>query len=36
MEWTVGDKMKMEIVKFGIGKHLQITKKQNKGEKQNG
>ena len=36
MEWVVGDKLKMEIVKFGIGKHLQITKKQNKGETNNG
>ena len=27
MEWDVGDKLQMEIVKFGIGKHLKIAKK---------
>ena len=32
MEWNVGDTLKMDIVKLGIDKSLQITKKQNKGE----
>ena len=30
MEWVVGDTLKMDIVKMGIDKSLQITKKENK------
>ena len=36
MEWKVGDTLKMDIIKLGIDKSLQITKKQNKGELSNG
>ena len=30
MEWKVGDNLKMDIIKIGIDKSIQITKKQNK------
>ena len=36
MEWEVGDALKMDIVKMGIDKSLHITRKQNKGETDNG
>ena len=36
MEWKVGDSLKMDIIKLGIEKSLQITKKQNKGDAKNG
>ena len=36
MGWKVGDNLKMDIIKMGIDKSLHITRKQNKGEIDNG